>query len=137
MRMRDPKTTALIFQSGKVIITGAKSEALALLAAKKYTRTLQLIGLPHVVCAGFTLQNLVAGFDTRFPIALDSLSSQHSEFTSYEPELFPGVIYRMQDPKLVLIIFVSGKVVVTGAKSTKQLITAVEEIVPILRVYKK
>lgn len=54
--------------------------------------------------------------DVKFPIRLEGLASGHALFSSYEPELFPGLIYRMAKPKVVLLIFVSGKIVLTGAK---------------------
>lgn len=56
---------------------------------------------------------------------------------SYEPELFPGLIYRMVKPRVVLLVFVSGKVVLTGAKERSQIIEAFENIYPILRHFKK
>ena len=53
----------------------------------------------------------------KFKISLDGISSEHDKFSQYEPELFPGLVYRLVDPKMVLLIFASGKVVFTGAKS--------------------
>jgi TATA-box binding protein (TBP) (component of TFIID and TFIIIB) len=64
----------------------------------------------------FTVQNIVASADVKFPIKLEGLAFAHAMFANYEPELFPGLIYRMKVPKVVLLIFVSGKVVLTGAK---------------------
>jgi hypothetical protein len=63
---------------------------------------------------GFRIQNMVATGDCGWPIRLEGLADEHSKFSSYEPELFPGLIYRMEAPRMVLLIFVSGKVVVTG-----------------------
>ena len=57
----------------------------------------------------------------KFPISLESLSNSHSQFSTYEPELFPGLIYRMIDPKIVLLIFASGKIVLTGAKTRQDI----------------
>jgi len=58
-------------------------------------------------------------------------------FSSYEPELFPGLIYRMASPKIVLLIFVSGKIVLTGAKVRKEIYEAFDKIYPVLREFKK
>lgn len=55
----------------------------------------------------------------------------------YEPELFPGLIYRMADPKIVLLIFVSGKVVLTGAKKREDIYRAFESIYPVLQTFRK
>lgn len=113
MRIREPKATALIFSSGKMVCTGSKSETDARLAARKFARILQKLEM-EVTFKEFKVQNMVGSCDVRFPIRLEGLAATHSHFCSYEPELFPGLIYRMIDPKVVLLIFVSGKVVLTG-----------------------
>ena len=59
--------------------------------------------------------------DVEFPIALQSLSDDHINFSNYEPEIFPGLIYRMVEPKIVLLIFASGKIVLTGAKKREEI----------------
>ena len=63
--------------------------------------------------------------------------TQHSLYSSYEPELFPGLIYRMVEPKIVLLIFVSGKVVLTGGKVRNEISEAFEQIYPVLQEYRK
>lgn len=115
MRIRDPKTTALIFASGKMVVTGAKSEDHSYHAAKKYARIIQKLDFP-VKFSDFKIQNIVGSCDIKFPIRLEGLAFSHGHYSSYEPELFPGLIYRMVKPKIVLLIFVSGKIVLTGAK---------------------
>jgi transcription initiation factor TFIID TATA-box-binding protein len=65
----------------------------------------------------FKVQNIVGSCDVKFPISLEHLSNSHQQFSTYEPELFPGLIYRMIEPKIVLLIFASGKIVLTGAKT--------------------
>ncbi|NXF73259.1 TBPL2 protein, partial [Sclerurus mexicanus] len=113
MRIREPRTTALIFSSGKMVCTGAKSEEQSRLAARKYARVVQKLGFPAKFL-DFKIQNMVGSCDVRFPIRLEGLVLMHQQFSSYEPELFPGLIYRMVKPRIVLLIFVSGKVVLTG-----------------------
>jgi len=115
MRIREPKTTALIFSSGKMVCTGAKSEDNARLAARKFARIIQKLDFPAQF-KEFKIQNIVGSCDVKFPIRLELLAVRHASYCSYEPELFPGLIYRMIDPKVVLLIFVSGKIVLTGAK---------------------
>lgn len=136
MRIREPKSTALIFSSGKMVCTGSKSEDQARLAARKFARILQKLGNP-VSFKEFKIQNMVGSCDVKFPIRLEGLATSHSMFCSYEPELFPGLIYRMQQPKIVLLIFVSGKVVLTGAKKRSEIYSAFENIYPVLQEYKK
>eukprot|EP00897_Mesotaenium_endlicherianum_P010732 jgi/Mesen1/9688/ME000680S09088 len=116
IRIREPKTTALIFASGKMVCTGAKSEDQSRLAARKYARIIQKLGNDQVRFKDFKIQNIVGSCDVKFPIRLEGLQIAHQHFSSYEPELFPGLIYRMKQPKIVLLIFVSGKIVLTGAK---------------------
>jgi transcription initiation factor TFIID TATA-box-binding protein len=137
MRIRDPKTTALIFSSGKMVITGAKSEETAKIGGKKYARIIQKIGYGHIKFLNFKIQNIVASCDTKFPIRLESLAHAHNQFCSYEPELFPGLIYRMISPKVVLLIFVSGKLVLTGAKQRNDIYQAFNNIYAVLCLYKK
>jgi transcription initiation factor TFIID TATA-box-binding protein len=136
MRIRDPKTTALIFRSGKMVVTGAKSEADARTAARKYARIIQKLEFPARF-ADFKIQNMVGSCDVKFPIRLEGLAYKHSHYSSYEPELFPGLIYRMVQPKIVLLIFVSGKVVLTGGKLRKEIYAAFEQIYPVLQEFRK
>ena len=131
MRIRDPKTTALIFASGKMVVTGAKSEDDSKLASRKYARIIQKLGF-NAKFTDFKIQNIVGSCDIKFPIRLEGLASRHHNFSSYEPELFPGLIYRMIKPKIVLLIFVSGKIVLTGAKVREEIYHAFEQIYPVL-----
>lgn len=171
MRIREPKTTALIFASGKMVVTGAKSEDDSKLASefcpvasapciliaglgRKYARIIQKLGfnakftgaqLSFGACSkkminnaiDFKIQNIVGSCDIKFPIRLEGLASRHHHFSSYEPELFPGLIYRMMKPKIVLLIFVSGKIVLTGAKVREEIYQAFELIYPVLNDFRK
>jgi transcription initiation factor TFIID TATA-box-binding protein len=132
MRIREPKTTALIFASGKMVVTGAKSEDDSKLASRKYARIIQKLGF-NAKFTDFKIQNIVGSCDIKFPIRLEGLASRHHNFSSYEPELFPGLIYRMIKPKIVLLIFVSGKIVLTGAKVREEIYQAFEMIYPVLQ----
>ncbi|XP_017555328.1 TATA box-binding protein-like 2 isoform X1 [Pygocentrus nattereri] len=136
MRIREPRTTALIFSSGKMVCTGAKSEEQSRLAARKYARVVQKLGFPAKFL-DFKIQNMVGSCDVCFPIRLEGLVLTHQQFSSYEPELFPGLIYRMVKPRIVLLIFVSGKVVLTGAKDRSEIYEAFENIYPILKGFRK
>lgn len=136
MRIREPRTTALIFSSGKMVCTGAKSEDDSRLAARKYARIIQKLGFVAKFL-DFKIQNMVGSCDVKFPIRLEGLVLTHSTFSSYEPELFPGLIYRMVKPRIVLLIFVSGKVVLTGAKVRQEIYDAFDNIYPILKSFKK
>jgi len=136
MRIREPKTTALIFASGKMVVTGARSEDDSKLAARKYARIVQKLGF-DAQFKDFKIQNIVGSCDVKFPIRLEGLAYSHGNFSSYEPELFPGLIYRMISPKVVLLIFVSGKIVLTGAKLREDIYSAFNNIYPVLSEFRK
>eukprot|EP00510_Aplanochytrium_minuta_P002429 CAMPEP_0184022294 /NCGR_PEP_ID=MMETSP0954-20121128/10518_1 /TAXON_ID=627963 /ORGANISM="Aplanochytrium sp, Strain PBS07" /LENGTH=180 /DNA_ID=CAMNT_0026304637 /DNA_START=182 /DNA_END=721 /DNA_ORIENTATION=+ len=132
MRIREPKTTALIFASGKVVVTGAKGEDQAKKAAIRFKGILDKLGFKSEGKLEFKVQNIVGSCDCKFPIRLEGLALAHGKFASYEPELFPGLIYRLVHPKIVLLIFVSGKIVLTGAKYKTDIVEALEKIYPVL-----
>lgn len=135
MRIREPKTTALIFSSGKIVCTGAKSESESKIACRKYARIIKKLGF-ETKFDGFKIENLVGSGTVNFKIKLQTLQSDHSHFASYEPELFPGLIYRMIQPKVVLLIFTSGKVIITGCKTKDQMEEAFDNIYYILLNHK-
>jgi transcription initiation factor TFIID TATA-box-binding protein len=136
MRIRDPKTTALIFMSGNMVCTGAKSEEDSKIAARKYAAIIKKLNFP-VKFLDFKIRNIVGSCDVKFPIRLEGLAYSHNNYASYEPELFPGLIYRMVKPKIVLLIFVSGKIVLTGAKSREDIYQGFENIYPVLSEFRK
>jgi transcription initiation factor TFIID TATA-box-binding protein len=81
MRIRDPKTTALIFASGKMVVTGAKSEDDSKLAARKYAYILKKLEFPTSF-KDFKIQNIVGSCDVKFPIRLEGLAYAHSNYSS-------------------------------------------------------
>lgn len=91
MRIRDPKTTALIFASGKMVVTGAKSEDDSRLASRKYARIVQKLGF-DAKFSEFKIQNIVGSCDVKFPIRLEGLAYSHGQFSSYEPEVCVTVL---------------------------------------------
>ena len=135
MRIREPKTTALIFASGKMVCTGAKSEEESRKAARQYAKIIQKLNY-NVKFSSFKIQNIVGSCDVGFKISLEGLSTQHKH-CSYEPEVFPGLIFKMLEPKIVLLIFVSGKIVLTGAKERNEIYEAYKQILPLLQRHKK
>lgn len=136
MRIKIPRTTALIFASGKMVLTGAKSEQEVKLAGLKFGRIVSKLGFTTQF-EDFKIQNIVSSCDIKFHIRLEGLMASHSNYCSYEPELFPGLIYRMVKPKVVLLIFVSGKIVLTGAKMRDEIYEAFENIYPVLTQFRK
>ncbi|CAK5073269.1 unnamed protein product [Meloidogyne enterolobii] len=136
MRIRDPRSTALIFNNGKIVCTGAKSEEASRLAARRFARIIQRLGY-NVQFNEFKVQNLVASCDCKFRLQLEGFAITHYQFSTYEPELFPGLIYRMVKPRVVLLIFLSGKVVITGARKREHIDEAFSQVYPILKRFKR
>jgi transcription initiation factor TFIID TATA-box-binding protein len=136
MRIREPRTTALVFHSGKMIVTGAKTEADSRLGARKYVQIIQKVGFAATY-RDYKIQNLTATSDMGFPIRLEGLVYAHSQYATYEPELFPGLVYKMTNPKVVFLVFVSGKVVATGAKSEKMIELGFGTLYPYLAEFRK
>ena len=114
-RLKKPKTTTLIFGSGKMVCTGAKSERQAHKAVMKVVDELNRNGIVILGKPEVQIQNIVAsaGLGGHIDLEKATYSLRH---TMYEPEQFPGLIYRMEDPKVVILIFGSGKLVCTGGK---------------------
>jgi transcription initiation factor TFIID TATA-box-binding protein len=137
MRLREPRATALMFASGKMCVTGVKSTHNATLACKKFAYIIERVGFQPKDYMDFKVQNIVGTADCGFPIRLEGLVYAHSAFASYEPELFPGLIYRLVSPRVVFLIFVSGKIVITGAKKESDLANALTKIYPVLVEFKK
>jgi len=115
-KLKEPKTAALIFSSGKLVCTGAKSIEDSKLAIKKTVDMMRTIDkdIPHEF--EIKIQNIVASANLEATLNLEAVALE-LENTEYEPEQFPGLVYRLKDPKVVLLLFGSGKVVCTGAKT--------------------
>jgi len=126
-RLKRPKTATLIFNSGKMVCTGAKSEKEARRAVMKVVKELKKSGIIIVSKPELKIQNIVASASLGGMIDLEK-SAYALGKTMYEPEQFPGLIYRMQDPKVVILLFASGKLVCTGAKHEEDVYIAVQKL---------
>jgi transcription initiation factor TFIID TATA-box-binding protein len=119
-----------------MIVTGGKNIDETKKASKKFIGILQRLSFPARF-ANFRIQNLTATCNLGFAIRLETFLYQHPAHSTYEPELFPGLVYRMEEPKVVLLIFVSGKIVITGAKSEEDLENCITNIYPSLLANRK
>jgi transcription initiation factor TFIID TATA-box-binding protein len=133
-RIKRPKTATLIFASGKMVCTGAKSARMAVRAVHKVVRELErkeIIkdGKPKII-----IQNIVASANLHGKIDLE-MAADIMDNVMYEPEQFPGLIYRMQTPKVVMLLFASGKLVCTGAKHEDMVLEAVGKVNALLKDY--
>ena len=148
MRIKEPKSVALIFNSGKMVCAGAKNEADSKTAARKFAKTVKKL-VNEVIFKNFRIINMVATCDFKFKIHLTKLNSEISyklrktlnskeleKKISYEPQIFPGLIYHMDKPKLAVLVFSSGKVNFVGIKERDDAFEALKNIQPIIQKYK-
>ena len=126
-RLKKPKTATLIFNSGKMVCTGAKSEKEAHRAVKKVVKELKKGGIIIIGKPELKIVNIVASVSLGGLIDLEK-AVYSLEKTMYEPEQFPGLIYRMAEPKVVILLFASGKLVCTGAKREQDVYEAVHKL---------
>ena len=126
-RIKVPKTATLLFRTGKMVCTGGKSEAMAREAVKKIVQKLRKGKIKIKNDAKVTIQNIVASIDLGGKIHLEKVARTLPR-SMYEPEQFPGVIHRMLDPKTVILIFASGKLVCTGGKTEKDVYRSVNNL---------
>jgi len=126
-RLKRPKTATLIFNSGKMVCTGAKSEKEARRAVMKVVKELKKGGIIIISKPEMKIQNIVASASLGGMIDLEKAAYTLGR-TMYEPEQFPGLIYRMEEPKVVILLFASGKLVCTGAKQEPDVYVAVDRL---------
>ena len=126
-RLKRPKTATLIFSSGKMVCTGAKSEKEARRAVMKVVKELKKGGIIIISKPEMKIQNIVASGILGGLIDLEK-AAYTLEHAMYEPEQFPGLIYRMAEPKVVILLFASGKLVCTGGKKEQDTYDAVDKL---------
>ena len=148
MRIKEPKTAALIFNSGVIIVLGARDKENSKKAAKIFAKNIKQLGY-DVKFKNFKIVNIVATCDLKFPIKLTKLSLELNAKLSnnpinnsdkkqcfYEPDTFPGLIYHMRNPQLTILAFKSGKINFVGAKNRNDIFDALGKVYPLLHKYK-
>jgi transcription initiation factor TFIID TATA-box-binding protein len=133
MRVEKPKATVLVFSTGKMVVTGLRQ---ASDADEVVGEVVERIKKAKISAANpvITVQNIVASGDLHTPIDLN-MAAVVMEYAMYEPEVFPGLIYRMQDPKTVFLLFSTGKIVCTGGKTEEMVAEAVQKLSKEVREY--
>jgi transcription initiation factor TFIID TATA-box-binding protein len=126
-RLKTPKTATLLFSSGKMVCTGSKSEDMARKAVKTVVQKLRKGKIKIKKEAVVTIQNIVASINLGGKVHLEQ-AARTLPRSMYEPEQFPGLIHRMLDPKTVILIFSSGKLVCTGGKTEKDVYRSVNQL---------
>ena len=143
MKIKEPRTTGLIFSNGKIVCLGAKNEEESKRACRKFAKIIKSMGYPAVF-KEFEIQNIVGSADTKSQLSLTKLyihlmkkiMYKGRSCVAYEPEQFPGLIYRMIEPNIVILIFSSGKLVITGGKKRDDIFNGFKKIYPLLIKFK-
>ena len=134
-KMKSFGVTFLIFYSGKLVCTGAKSVETIRKATEELKRTLEAMGMKFKGEPEIQVQNIVAAGD----LGLGTLDLDMVALTlpnvEYEPEIFPGVVYRVKNSRMAILIFNSGKVVVSGARTEEDIRRAVDELTSEFKKY--
>jgi transcription initiation factor TFIID TATA-box-binding protein len=126
-RLKTPKTATLLFSTGKMVCTGSKSEEMARKAVKTVVQKLRKEKIRIKKDAVVTVQNIVSSINLGGKVHLER-AARTLPRSMYEPEQFPGLIHRMLDPKTVILIFASGKLVCTGAKTESDVYRSVHNL---------
>ncbi len=117
-RIDNPKMASLIFSSGKVVLTGIRNEAALDEGLAKVLASLKEAGVKVLDVPRVAVTNIVCSYDIGRFINLNRVVATLSlEAIEYEPEQFPGLVYRIKDPKIVALLFSSGKIILTGGKN--------------------
>ena len=132
-RIKEPKTAVLLFKSGKANCTGARTIGDVYTALTHVTNKLAGIGVEAYEKPEVDIQNIVATCDLGTKLKINMIAiSLGLENVEYEPEVFPGMVYRIDDPKTVALLFSSGKLVLTGAKCIEDVDRAVNKLEEVL-----
>jgi transcription initiation factor TFIID TATA-box-binding protein len=127
LRLKEPKAASLIFSSGKVVCTGAKSPKDSKIVIAKIVAKMNKIGIKIPKDYKVQLENIVASARLNRELNLNNIAFS-LENTEYEPEQFPGLVYRMDNPRVTFLLFGSGKIICTGGRSIEDVKRAVAKI---------
>ena len=135
LRVAKPKSAVLVFSSGNLVCTGTKSTAQVREVIQQVIKQLAKIGVKITDKPKITVQNIVASGSIELTLNLNLLALE-LENTEYEPEQFPGLVYKLNEAKATFLLFSNGKVVCTGTKSVDAVHKALEMLVANLKKVK-
>ena len=127
LRIEKPKSAVLVFSSGNLVCTGTKSVAQVKEVIKAVIKQIAKIGVKITQVPKITVQNIVASGSIELNLNLNVLALQ-LENTEYEPEQFPGLVYKLDEPTATFLLFSNGKLVCTGTKNKQQLEESMEKL---------
>lgn len=132
LRIKEPKSAVLVFSSGNLVCTGTKSISQVKEVIKQVIKILKKINVNVTDKPKVTVQNIVASGNINMMLNLNFLSLE-LENTEYEPEQFPGLVYKLEDPPATFLLFSNGKLVCTGTKNNQQLNDSMNQLVATLK----
>lgn len=127
LRIKEPKSAVLVFSSGNLVCTGTKSISQVKEVVQQVIKQLKKIGVNVTITPKITVQNIVASGAIDLDLNLNTLSLE-LENTEYEPEQFPGLVYKLDEPNATFLLFSNGKLVCTGTKNKTQLTDSMEQL---------
>ncbi len=136
IRLKTPKSSALLFTTGRVVCTGAKTMKEVKEAIDKIIKLLEKVKVKVTIEPEIKVQNMVASGALGYPLNLNDLVMKLRN-VEYEPEQFPGLVYKIREPKASFLLFSNGKIVCTGVKSKKEADEAVAKLEENLEKVKK
>ena len=136
LRVKEPKSAVLVFSSGNLVCTGTKSVAQVKMVIEQVIKILKKINVHVTDKPKITVQNIVASGDIKMKLNLNYLALE-LENTEYEPEQFPGLVYKLDDPTATFLLFSNGKLVCTGTKNNAQLSNSMDQLLKTLKEINK
>ena len=140
LRIKEPKSAVLVFSSGNLVCTGTKSTTQVKQVIREVIKQLKKINIKITTKPSITVQNIVASGTIDLKLNLNFLSLEMQN-TEYEPEQFPGLVYKLKEPNATFLLFSNGKLVCTGTKNKKQLDFSMSQVLKdvktALKSYKK
>jgi len=139
IRIRNPMCTVLLFTSGKMVLTGCRTYLECIMASHEVVSMLRRsVPGTRFLLKHVSIQNIVGNVDLRLRdsvIDLERIQQENGIFCTYQKNMFPGLIYRPNECPVVLLIFISGKIVITGGKSTRDVKDGWSALWPFVRRY--
>jgi transcription initiation factor TFIID TATA-box-binding protein len=132
LRIREPKTSALIFNSGKIVCTGARSIEMVEQSIQQIIENLKKINIIIDIKPIITVQNIVASGNIGMHLNLNTLAIKLRN-TEYEPEQFPGLVYKLKGTNATFLLFTNGKIVCTGTRCREDVDKAVDMLIENLK----
>ncbi|HLC19440.1 MAG TPA: TATA-box-binding protein [Candidatus Nanoarchaeia archaeon] len=135
IRIKEPKTSALIFSSGKIVLTGARSMEDVERSIDKIIKSLKKINIDIKIKPKVTVQNIVASGEIGMDLNLNTLAIKLPN-TEYEPEQFPGLVHKLRGTHATFLLFTNGKIVCTGTKTQEEVYQALDKLIETLKKIK-